>query len=74
MVARDMTATVERRTEVDGAAGVAGQALRFPNPLYPPKNGEGEATPLPLADCVTFGRLLVPRRPDRHWLIRAAVF
>jgi hypothetical protein len=33
MVAGDMTATVERRTEVDGAAGLAGQALQFLNSL-----------------------------------------
>lgn len=75
MVAGDMTATVERRTEVDGAAGVAGQALRFPNPPYPLKNREGEAKPLPLLDCVTLVRLLGPRRPDRHCIIiGAAVF
>ena len=67
-------ATLERRTEVDGAEGVESQALQFPDPLYPPYTGEGEAKPLPLADCVTLGRLLVLRRTDRHCLIGVAVF
>ncbi len=39
-----------------------------------PKKEEGEAKPLPLADCVTLVRLLGPRRPDRHCIIGAAVF
>ena len=67
-------ATVEHRTEVDGAEGVESQALQFPDPLYPPYTGEGEAKPLPLADYVTLVRLLAPRRPDRHCIIGVAAF